>query len=77
MSRTYTTTIHGDTLSVLRTESGMCMAPADGTQHLGPDDAMRAEIEAYMVSCGEDLDSELVQADITSYVSAMTEAQAD
>lgn len=65
-----TVTVCGDVLAVERAGS-VWVSPVNGQQHSSARDAMRAEIEAYLSACGEDVDSEEASEEIEGYLDQM------
>lgn len=51
-SKTATLNVNGDILTV-EWNGSVWVAPVNGTQHARAEQAMRAELEAYLESCGE------------------------
>lgn len=67
---TATTNVFGDKITVIyQPHSGMWISPAHGETFTAADDAMRAELRAYMRSCGEDADA--MRDEIDGYVADM------
>lgn len=66
---TRTTNVFGDQIAILSTPNGHWMSPAHGETYIEAADAMRAELRAYMESCGEDPDA-LADA-IEGYIAEM------
>ena len=61
-ANTATLDVSGDTLEVRWTGS-VWVAPTNGSQHARIGDAMRVELEAYYLACGEDLDEHADEID--------------
>lgn len=64
-----TVNIHGDILTINWTGS-VWVSPYNGQQHGRATDAMRAEIAAYLLSCGEDVDED----DVNELLAEMMDA---
>ena len=68
----YSADVFGDQIRVIyQPHNGMWLSPAHGEQSDSPADAMRAELRAYMQSCGEDV--EALADEIEGYVTDMRE----
>lgn len=63
----------GDELRV-HWDGNVWVSPHNGQQHSRATHAMRSEIEAYFIACGEDIDDEAISDQIDGYLSQMTDA---
>lgn len=64
----------GDTLTV-RWDGNTWVSPHNGQQHAHARDAMRSEIEAYYLACGEDLEDEEIVEQVENHLANMTDKE--
>ena len=68
-----TVDVYGDKLKV-RWDGNVWVSPHNGQQHSRSTDAMRSELEAYFLACGEDVEDEQTAEEIEGYLSQMADA---
>lgn len=66
--------VYGDHVAIVfQPHSGRWLSPAHGETFIAPRDAMRAELRAYMLSCGVDPDSAPAADEIEHYLTEIVE----
>jgi len=64
----------GDELAVCW-DGNVWVSPHNGQQHSRAEHAMRSELEAYFMACGDDVEDEEIAEQIDGYVTQMADAQ--